>query len=60
MKKLNTEKLMPQQLKPPKLVPALTDERMQRLTKLTARLVDKILDQETAVQIQPRSLPDEP
>jgi hypothetical protein len=60
MKKLNRGNLMPQPALPPNILPAKSDERIQRLTKLTARLVEKILDQQMQQSNQQGASTDEP
>ena len=45
---------MRKQLNSLKVIPEENDERIQRLTKLTARLVAKMLDQKANLPLQPR------
>lgn len=62
MKKLFTVKLMQQPPLLAKVLPKATDdddERIQRLTKLTARLVGKMLDQKALGPLQQGAKTDE-
>ena len=61
MKKLFTVKLMQQPPLLAKVLPKATDdERIQRLTKLTARLIGKMLDQKALGPLQQGAKTDEP
>lgn len=51
--------LMTRQLKVPKVLPNEPDDRIRRLINLTARLVDKMLEQQPQSDKQPWRIPDE-
>lgn len=52
MKKLFTVKLMQKQTLLAQILPKASDERIQRLTKLIARLVGKMLDEKVLDPLQ--------